>query len=95
MHLTSWPDPRLADAKQAVEDLLESDNPGLRALFELVESHADSLVAALMNEAPSDEGAKYAAALAEIRAFRSLPDLIEGVLNKGREAEARLRETDD
>lgn len=94
-HLIPWSDQRLADAKQAVEDLLESENPGLVALFELVESYADSLVAELMNETPSDEGAKYAAKLAEIRALRSLPDLIEGVRRSGTEAEARLRETDD
>lgn len=91
MHLSEWSDHRLAEARHAVADILESD--GLRAIFEVVESHADSLVAALMNAAPSDEGAKYAADLAEIRAFRSLGDLLKGLDQKGVEAEARLRET--
>lgn len=89
MHLT-WEAPRAAEAKRAVEELFAAD--GWEFLLEAVQARADHLVDALACEDPTDSGAVYAAKLAEIRAWRQFPDLVEGIVQLGREAEAELRE---
>ena len=87
MHLT-WGDNRAVEAKNAVAELIE--HPGWEYLREALQMRESQLVNSLLSESATDEGARYAELVGAINAIRTVPNVVEGILEYGSEAYERV-----
>jgi hypothetical protein len=82
----------VAEAGRQVASFLEA--PAFRAVATAIRSHQGHLTAELMGRSASQEGARYADTVGQLKAISRFEPILVGVVESGKQAEAEIRKAE-
>jgi hypothetical protein len=86
---SDWDKGDLANIRQALRE--EAAETSVNALIDAVSDYKLTLVTDLTQMSPTENGAEYAQVVGKIAALEEVPQILQGLLEEGEQAEDDLR----